>query len=99
MAGEELNHPLHRAHAQRLIRRIAEEGRVNFSGHARQRMGERDVTEDEVLHALRHGHVDDGKPDARNRWSYQVHWEGVGAAINIVSESYLRVATAWRRDA
>ena len=99
MCGEEVNHPLHRAQAQRLIRRIVEEGRVVVSTHARdQRMSERGITEDEIFHALRQGRVDDGKLDTSNRWSYKVHWEGVGGAVNILSSRSLRVTTVWRED-
>lgn len=99
MCGEEVNHPLHRTQAQRLIRRIVEEGRVVISTHARdQRMSERGITEDEIFHALRHGRVDDAELDTRNRWSYKVHAEEVGGAVNILSSKSLRITTVWRED-
>ncbi len=99
MRGEKLHHPLHRVHAQRLIRHIVHNGEVIISSHARdERMSERGVSEDEVFHALRFGFTDDAELDHRNRWSYKVHGEKVGGAVSIVSSTTLKVTTVWRED-
>lgn len=73
MTKDGINHPLTVEEATRQIHEMARDPSVSriFSGHARQRMCERQIHADWVDHVLREGRVDETRHE-NGTWRYRV---------------------------
>ncbi|WP_232196819.1 DUF4258 domain-containing protein [Thioalkalivibrio sp. ALJ15] len=73
MSRDGIDHPLTAEQATRRIHEMARDPQVSrtFSGHARQRMRERQIHADWVDHVLREGHVDEARHE-NGTWRYRV---------------------------
>ena len=92
-----LNEPLAPAEAKRLIRDILAAGRLRFSTHAEEEMAKDDITGPEAINVLRAGVVEPAEWDARRReWRYRVRAAHLYVVVTFLSETRLRVVTAWR---
>ena len=83
-----------KADARKRILAILEEGTVRISGHARKRMADRDVTEEEVRHVLRAGWVDEPELD-KGSWRYPVRTATTCVVVVFRREDTLVVVTTW----
>jgi len=92
--------PLSPVEARQLIRRILREpgGRVMFSRHARrERMLQRRISEDEVLHCLRRGHCGTNITFENSSWRYPIETPGLTVVVAFNSITMAIVITTWRK--
>jgi len=87
--------PLSAQQAKVLIRAILREGNVRFSGHARRRMDERDMSEVDCANVLRGGDVVLVEPE-NGTWRYRVATPRMWVAVAFRSARTLVVVTVCR---
>ncbi len=69
--------------ALKLIRRIAQEGKVILSRHAQQRMQERNVTAEDISFSIKNGIIN-AEPEIHiktGRWTYRVEGKDVNERV------------------
>ena len=91
-----LREPLVPARVRRLVRKIIEDGEVEFWHHAQNEMANDGLSQVDCLNVLRGGWPDGGECYA-NRWRYQVHTQTICVVVQFESDSHLAVVTAWRK--
>ncbi len=93
-----------KAVAARLIKSIARSGSVRTTKHAVSRMGQRDISMQDILCAFSNGHVI-ASPELdikTNRWKYTITGNGIDVkGIKIITdindeENYLLIITVMR---
>lgn len=88
--------PLSPTEAKRLIRQcLTAGGRVDFSGHALDELQKDQMTTGDCLNVLRGGVVEPAEWE-RGSWRYRVRTARMCVVVSFVSETRLRVVTAWR---
>ncbi|WP_421620847.1 DUF4258 domain-containing protein [Alkalilimnicola ehrlichii] len=103
MTKDGIGHPLGRGDATRLIHELARNADVTriFSGHARQRMVERQVHADWVDQVLREGHVDQVRQE-NGSWRYRVvhvdPWGRTAVVTAIPDPLHLVIVTVTRSE-
>lgn len=87
--------PLKPPDAKQLAREIVENGVVEFSGHANKEMANDDLHTTDCLNLLRAGIY--SPPELINgEWRYRVATQRICVVFAFVSETRMRVVTAWR---
>jgi hypothetical protein len=72
-----------------------ESGVVEFTGHAQEEMGKDDLASPDCLNVLRGGVVH--PPEHVNgEWRYRVSTQRICIVVAFISNTRLRVVTAWR---
>lgn len=103
MAKDGVNHPLTAKEATRRIQEMAQDPNVarTFSGHARQRMREREIHADWVDYVLRKGCVDEVREE-NETWRYRVafvdNWGRTAVVTAIPSHDNLVIVTVTRSE-
>ena len=83
--------------ARQLNLAILESGTVRLSGHARDRMAQRGLTEEEIRDVLRAGWVDE--PEfGKGSWRYLVRTAQACVVIGFRREDTLVVLTVWSEN-
>jgi len=89
------NEPLAQADARLLVRDILENGEVEFTAHAIERMAERGLSQVDVVNVLRGGWVE--PPEFENdRWRYRVTTQRICVVVQFESKDHVTVVTAIR---
>ncbi len=89
--GQALTPPV----AKSLIRAILEEGSVRWGDHVLEKLKKDDLEIGDAINVLRGGVVRD--PEWENgEWRYHVETPRMCVVVAFVSETVLRVVTAWR---
>jgi Domain of unknown function (DUF4258) len=89
--------PLKPPDAKKLAREIVNNGTFDFSGHAYEEMANDGLQSTDCLNIIRAGNYDE--PEYRNEeWRYRVCTQRMCVVIAFMSETRLRVITAWRND-
>ena len=91
-----LREPLAPTEARRLIRRIIEEGEVEFWGHAQREMAKDGLSQLDCVNVLRAGWPAAGECYG-DRWRYQVHSRMICVVVQFESEHHLAIVTSWRK--
>ena len=87
--------PLKPTDARKLARAIIDNGMVDFTGHALDEMAKDDLQTTDCLNLVRGG--DYGPAEYRSgEWRYRVSTQRICIVIAFMSETHLRVVTAWR---
>lgn len=80
----------------RVIARAISEGQVSFSRHARERMAERNLIENDVVNVLRCGLINE-EPEQRGKtWRYKVETGRMSVIVGLRSTTEVTVVSAWR---
>lgn len=87
--------PLKPPDAKRLAREIMENGTFVVSGHAIQEMKNDELETTDCLNLLRAG-VYEPPESINGEWRYRVSSQRICVVITFVSDTRLRVVTAWR---
>ncbi len=95
MISTDLEEPLDPPDARKLIRRILESGRVVWTGHVKQRMGEHNLTALDCVNVFRAGVVEPPEMERRS-WRYRVRGAHICLVAAFRSQNELVVITAWR---
>ena len=88
-------HPLKPQDAKRLARRIAEDGVVSFTEHARAEMEKDDLQSTDCLNLLRAGIFHEAELENKEL-RYRVSTQRMCVVFVFLSTDRLRVITAWR---
>ena len=103
MTKEGIEHPLEQGAATSLIREMAQDASATrvFTGHARQRMEERQVPADWVDHVLREGSVELVRHE-NGSWRYRVshvdQWGRTAVVTAIPAPRKLVIVTVTRSE-
>ncbi|MFN8583355.1 MAG: hypothetical protein U0163_20560 [Gemmatimonadaceae bacterium] len=89
--------PMKPADAKQLARSIVATGVVTFSGHAMEEMANDDLATPDCLNLIRAG-VYGGAEQVNGEWRYRVQTSRMCVVITFVSDTRLRVVTAWRES-
>lgn len=90
-----MDDPLNQPEAKQRIATILQAGRVAFTGHARDQMRDRQLTQQDVFNVLRGGWVEPAELE-RGSWRYRVCTHRMCAVVAFRSDAELVVITAWR---
>ena len=83
--------------AKKLARTIAEHGVVHFSNHATEEMQNDNLQAADCVNLIRGGVYE--PPDFINgQWRYRIKTQQMCVVITFLSDSRLRVVTAWRNQ-
>ena len=91
-----LDEPLREPDARALIRRIIEDGEVEFWPHAQQEMARDRLSQADCLNVLRGGWPDPAELESGN-WRYRVHTQKICVVVQFQTSEHLAVVTAWRK--
>lgn len=92
-----MKEPFNRNEAKKRIQQICREGTVVFSRHASEELAKDDLTTVDAMNVLRAGRIlREPEQDARGAWTYRVQTPQMAVVVAILSESKLRLITAWR---
>ncbi len=92
-----MKEPFSRNEAKKLILKILNEGHTVFSRHAQEELEKDDLTTVDATNVLRAGKITEQPECDRNSWTYRVHTDRMTVVVSFVSESKLRIVTAWRK--
>ena len=81
--------------AKRLAREIVNNGTVEFSGHALEEMAKDELQTTDCLNLLRAGNYEPAEY-VNGEWRYRVGTSRICVVLAFVSDTRLRVVTAWR---
>ena len=93
--GDPALEPLKPPEAKKLAREIVENGILEFSAHAKEEMAKDDLHSTDCLNLVRAG-VYEGAEHINGEWRYRVGTPRICVVITFVSNTRLRVITAWR---
>jgi Domain of unknown function (DUF4258) len=92
-----MKEPFNRNEAKKLIQAILREGDFVFSGHAEEELAKDELTTYDALNVLRAGRILEQPEQVHGTWRYRVHTEQMVVVVAFVSESKLKIITAWRK--
>ncbi|ATB29645.1 DUF4258 domain-containing protein [Melittangium boletus] len=92
-----MKEPFDRNEAKKLVLKILNEGLTVFSRHAEEELAKDDLTTVDATNVLRAGKITEPAELERDTWRYRVHTERMVVVVSFVSESKLRIVTAWRK--
>lgn len=95
MAADPSLSPLKPPDAKDLAQRVVELGDVEFTGHALVEMKKDDLETTDCLNLMRAG-VYEGAEYINGEWRYRIRSQRICVVITFVSDTRLRVVTAWR---
>jgi hypothetical protein len=87
--------PFGKVEAEQRARRIVRDGRVRFTNHARERMEERSVGEQDVYNVVCGGWCEGHDPKGAG-FTYRFVTQRLGVAVAFKDEDVLVVVTTWR---
>lgn len=99
--------PLPKKKALEIIREIAtNSGRVFYSGHARARMAEREISMPDVMECLSRGQITEGPANMpAGDWRFTISWFRAGSPLQVVGAididddgTYLVIVTAIQKQ-
>ena len=82
--------------ARALIRRIVDQGEVDFWHHAKEEMDNDRLSQADCLNVLRGGWPDPAESH-HGHWRYQIHTRTMCAVVQFESSTHLSVVTMWRK--
>lgn len=88
--------PLREVEARQLLNRILVAGRVVFSRHALDEMGNDQMVEQDAINVLRAGRFDPAEWE-NGDWRYRIHTQRFCVVAAFDSETLAIVVTAWRK--
>jgi len=91
-----LRQPLQPTDARALIRRIVDQGVVEFWRHAEEEMEKDGLSQADCLNVLRGGWPDPAEYE-NGHWRHQVHTRAMCAVVQFESSMDLSVVTMWRK--
>jgi len=92
-----MKEPFNRNEAKKLIQAILREENFIFSGHAEKELAKDDLTTFDALNVLRAGKITEPPELVHETWRYRVHTDRMVVVVSFVSESKLKIITAWRK--
>jgi hypothetical protein len=92
-----MKEPFNRNEAKKLIQAILREDNFVFSGHAETELAKDDLTTFDARNVLRAGKILEEPELVNGTWRYRVHTERMVVVIAFLSESKLKIITAWRK--
>ncbi len=92
-----MKEPFNRNEAKKLILAICREGTVVSSKHAKEELAADDLTTVDAMNVLRAGRILEAPELIDGTWRYRVHTEQMVVVVAFVSESKLKIVTAWRK--
>lgn len=92
-----MKEPFNRNEAKKLIQAICREGVIVSSRHAREELAADDLTTVDVMNVLRAGRILEQPELIEGTWRYRVHTPQMVVVVAFVSESKLKLVTAWRK--
>lgn len=93
-----MNEPLNPNDARDLARAIWASGSVRFSRHARQRMADRNVSEQDIGNTILGGHCKPGKGIGfeGGSWRYTLETARIAVVVAFRSETEMVIVSCWR---
>jgi hypothetical protein len=93
-----MKEPFNRNEAKKLIQKICSspEGDIVSSRHAKQELANDDLTIVDARNVLRAGRLLDEPEFEKGTWRYKVRTERIVVVVAFMSESKLKIITAWR---
>jgi hypothetical protein len=92
-----MKEPYNRNEAKKLIQAICLQGVVISSRHAKEELAQDDLTVVDARNVLRGGKILE-EPELENgTWRYRVQTAQIVVVVAFVSESKLKIVTAWRK--
>lgn len=94
-----MKEPFNRNEAKKRIQKICStpEGDIVSSRHAKQELANDDLTIVDARNVLRAGKITEEAELENGTWRYRVHTERMTVVVAFVSESKLKIITAWRK--
>ena len=92
-----MKEPFNRNEAKKLILQILKEGHTVFSRHAEEELAKDDLTTVDATNVLRAGKITEPPELERDTWRYRIHTERMVVVVSFMSESKMRIVTAWRK--
>jgi hypothetical protein len=92
-----MKEPLNRNEAKKLIQAICLQGVVTLSRHATEELAKDDLTTVDAMNVLRGGRILEAPELENGTWRYRVHTAQMVVVVAFLSESKLRIVTAWRK--
>jgi hypothetical protein len=92
-----MKEPFNRNEAKKLILTICREGTIVSSKHAKEELAKDDLSTVDALNVLRAGRILEEPELIDGTWRYRVHTEQMVVVVAFVSESKLKLVTAWRK--
>lgn len=93
-----MKEPFNRNEARKLIQQICREGTVVVSRHASEELASDDLTTVDAMNVLRAGRIlEEAEQQANGTWTYRVHTAQLVVVVAFLSESRLKIVTAWRK--
>ena len=92
-----MKEPYNRNEAKKLILKIIQDGSVVLSRHAEEELAKDGLTTVDATNVLREGKIIEPPEQEHGTWRYRVHTEQMVVVVTFVSESKLKVITAWRK--
>ncbi len=90
-----MNEPVSDALLSKILADVRQFGQLGFTPHARLRMTEHDMDEQDVVNVLRGGRSD-GCDFENGSWRYRVSTSRMMVVVALRSESHAVVVTVWR---
>jgi len=92
-----MKEPFSRNEAKKLIQTICREGTIVSSRHAQQELAKDDLTTFDAMNVLRAGRIVEEPELIDGTWRYRVHTAQMAVVVAFMSESKLKLVTAWRK--
>jgi hypothetical protein len=92
-----MKEPFNRNEAKKLIQAICREGIIVSSRHAQEELAKDDLTTVDVMNVLRAGRILEEPEQINGTWRYRVHTDQMAVVVAFMSESKLKIVTAWRK--
>jgi Domain of unknown function (DUF4258) len=94
-----MREPFNRNEAMKRIQEICSspEGEVVSSRHAKQELANDALTMMDAMNVLRAGKIVEEAELENGTWRYRVHTERMAVVVAFLSESKLKIITAWRK--
>lgn len=91
-----MKEPFNRQEAKKLIQQILKEGITLFSRHAEEELKKDELSVVDATNVLRAGTITEEPELEKGSWRYRVRTERMVVVVAFVSETKLKVVTAWR---
>lgn len=92
-----MKEPYNRNEAKKLIQAICLQGVVVFSRHAKEELAQDDMDAVDVNNVLWGGKILEEAELENGTWRYRIHTAQMVVVVAFVSESKLKIVTAWRK--
>jgi hypothetical protein len=92
-----MKEPFSRNEAKKRIQVIFREGDIIFSGHAEKELAKDELTTNDARNVLRAGKILEPPELVHGTWRYRLQTEKMVVVVAFISESKLKIVTAWRK--